>query len=806
MLGNNIVRKILPLALSISIVMPLSGVHGQTMYSDIQGHWAETQLNSWISQGLIKGYTDGTLKPNNVITRGEFMALVNRSFQIYKTSSISFKDLKTSDWVYTDVQKAIEAGYIMGYEDQTIRSSAPLSRQEAAVIVAQLLNLPDEELASNVFKDASTIASWSKGAVGAAASKNIVSGYVDRTFKPKANITRAEAVVMLEKVRNLKLNELSEQLINEKPSLPESTETTSSETPAPSTSSESPKSWSPNPSYPPLRATTGVSGTTLITVPGTESTAGVKQEITLPIISGAADAGTIRVTFTDGTVPVFVDVTLIGTEIAEEVAAKITAAFGSSIPGWDVTTNEANVLFTASVAALNNPNVTAVVEDLGTGVGALSSLITTLGNDVTAGTAQVVTLEIENGATGWGTIYARFTDGNITVNTSMSIVGTETAFEIAENIATGFGTSISGWDVTAVGTKVLFTAQTPAINNPNVGVRVLEPSGVGAPVSTITTLGDLASNTAQVVTLRLQASQASGGPVSVKFTDGVSTVIVDVMMLDFPETGAQLADKIAAAFGNSIPGWSVTSNYIDVVFTANMPADNNEKAVAKFSGAMTGVGMPDSIITTEGDPTPTGTSQVVTLEIPNGSTGAGSLKVKFTDGITPAYLSVPLTGVETAAEVAAKIADTFGSSFFGWKVVPFGTSVVFTAPSPAANNPDVEVTVAEFSSGVVASASMITTLGADPNIGNEQIATLTIEKAAKAAGTIRVTFTDGTTPVHVNVKLSGTETTAEVASKIAAAFGTTITGWDVMVIDSNVHFIASTPAENNTNVNVIIQE
>lgn len=313
MLGNNIIRKVLPLALSISFVMPLSGVHGQTMYSDIQGHWAETQLNSWISQGLIKGYANGTLKPNNVITRGEFMALVNRSFEINKTSSISFKDLKTSDWVYIDVQKAVEAGYITGYEDQTIRSSAPLNRQEAAVIVAQLLDLPGEELASNVFKDASSIAAWSKGAVGAAASKNIVSGYVDRTFKPKANITRAEAIVLLEKARNLKLSELSEQLIKEEeePLLPDSAETSSNETPTPSTTSGSSTSWSstswsqtswsPRPSYPPLRATTGVSGTTLITVPGTESTAGVNQELTLPLLSGAADAGTIRVTFTDGT-------------------------------------------------------------------------------------------------------------------------------------------------------------------------------------------------------------------------------------------------------------------------------------------------------------------------------------------------------------------------------------------------------------------------------------------------------------------------------------------------------------------------
>ena len=47
--------------------------------TDISGHWAQTQLNTWVNKGLISGFPDETFRPNNSITRAEFMALVNRA-------------------------------------------------------------------------------------------------------------------------------------------------------------------------------------------------------------------------------------------------------------------------------------------------------------------------------------------------------------------------------------------------------------------------------------------------------------------------------------------------------------------------------------------------------------------------------------------------------------------------------------------------------------------------------------------------------------------------------------------------------
>jgi hypothetical protein len=91
--------------------------------------------------------------------------------------------------------------------------------------------------------------------------------------------------------------------------------------------------------------------------------------------------------------------------------------------------------------------------------------------------------------------------------------------------------------------------------------------------------------------------------------DGTSEWVVHVNMMGSPETGSQLADKIATAFGTTIPDWIVSANGTKVVFTAKLPAANNSKALARLSGLNTGIGMPDSKITTVGTVHPVGVPQ-----------------------------------------------------------------------------------------------------------------------------------------------------------------------------------------------------
>jgi hypothetical protein len=170
----------------------------ESFKSDIEGTWAESQVSDWIDKGYVTGYEDGSFKPNNTITRAEFIALINRSYGFTETADVSFSDVESSSWIYTEVSKAIKAGYIKGYANGTFGANKPISRQEAAVIVNRLLNLTNTDNAAASFTDSSSIASWAKAAVDAAVANGILQGYASgANFKPNQPLTRAEAVVVL---------------------------------------------------------------------------------------------------------------------------------------------------------------------------------------------------------------------------------------------------------------------------------------------------------------------------------------------------------------------------------------------------------------------------------------------------------------------------------------------------------------------------------------------------------------------------------------------------------------------------------
>ncbi|MGG4398986.1 S-layer homology domain-containing protein [Paenibacillus amylolyticus] len=176
--------------------------------SDIEGNWAESQITKWIDKGFIHGYEDGSFKPNNTITRAEFFSLVNRSYGFTDTASVSFKDVTSSNWAYAEVSKAVKAGYIKGYRDGTIGANKPISRQEVAVIINDLLDLSNEASTGNHFTDSNMIALWAKNSVDAIVAKGILQGY-DNNFNPNKPITRAEAVVALDRSVNARATDYS---------------------------------------------------------------------------------------------------------------------------------------------------------------------------------------------------------------------------------------------------------------------------------------------------------------------------------------------------------------------------------------------------------------------------------------------------------------------------------------------------------------------------------------------------------------------------------------------------------------------
>lgn len=178
-----------------------SSAYAAGVPKDSQGHWAHTQLSAWLGKGYIQGYEDGSLRPDDSIKRGELFALINRIYGWKESAAIAFTDLANEHWAYAEAAKAVKAGYIEGYEDNSIRVESNVSRQELAVIVTRLLRMDSEEGASGAakFADASSIPGWSRSPIGILAENAIINGYEDGAFRPTGLVTRAEAVVMLDR-------------------------------------------------------------------------------------------------------------------------------------------------------------------------------------------------------------------------------------------------------------------------------------------------------------------------------------------------------------------------------------------------------------------------------------------------------------------------------------------------------------------------------------------------------------------------------------------------------------------------------
>lgn len=172
--------------------------------TDIEGHWGEENIKEFVSKGYIKGYVDGTFKPEGEMTRAEFVKVLNRVYKFNEEGAEevkSFKDVKEKAWYAKDVAIALKEGYIGGYEDGTFRPNAPITRQEVANIIGNIEGVESKvEGVVETYKDSGEIGLWAKASVGVVLEKGYMGGYEDGTFKPNKEITRAEAVTILNNV------------------------------------------------------------------------------------------------------------------------------------------------------------------------------------------------------------------------------------------------------------------------------------------------------------------------------------------------------------------------------------------------------------------------------------------------------------------------------------------------------------------------------------------------------------------------------------------------------------------------------
>lgn len=195
--SKRFVSIVLAIAMILTMV-PFAAFADETTASDLDGHWAENVITEWMDYGIINGYEDGTIRPNNKITRAEMTAMLDRVMDYQTKADNTFSDLGNS-W-YTDViLKANAAGVISGYPDGTVKPDATITRQEAVAMFSRVLSLDTKNAPEATFTDNADVAGWAKDAVNAMAAADYIHGS-DGQFRPNDGITRAEVVTILNNI------------------------------------------------------------------------------------------------------------------------------------------------------------------------------------------------------------------------------------------------------------------------------------------------------------------------------------------------------------------------------------------------------------------------------------------------------------------------------------------------------------------------------------------------------------------------------------------------------------------------------
>lgn len=188
-------KSIISILLCLVMMIQVLGIIPVYASTDYDNHWAKSQIENLIKNDVITGYRDGSIKPDNVITRAEFVTLTNKIFKYEGKSEQNFKDIQGNEWYAEQFLIAKEAGYLSGDDKGNANPNSAITRAEVCVIVSKALNLTEDTNLS--FKDNNEIPVWAKPYIGAMAKSGIVQGYPDGSFGASKNIKRAEAFVIV---------------------------------------------------------------------------------------------------------------------------------------------------------------------------------------------------------------------------------------------------------------------------------------------------------------------------------------------------------------------------------------------------------------------------------------------------------------------------------------------------------------------------------------------------------------------------------------------------------------------------------
>jgi hypothetical protein len=160
--------------------------------------WAVEAVELLAGAGVIDGVDGKYFQPDRSITRAELTSILVKALRLPAASGqTAFTDVPAQEWYAGSIAAATQAGLVKGYDNGTFRPDGMVTREELATVLARGLNLTPPTGASITFSDAGEVSAWAKESLTALAATGLVQGYPDGTFQPRGMVTRAECAVFV---------------------------------------------------------------------------------------------------------------------------------------------------------------------------------------------------------------------------------------------------------------------------------------------------------------------------------------------------------------------------------------------------------------------------------------------------------------------------------------------------------------------------------------------------------------------------------------------------------------------------------
>ncbi|MBO7748605.1 S8 family serine peptidase [Paenibacillus sp. MWE-103] len=173
-------------------------------FADIQGSWAQSQIEAMARKLLVNGTSATAFAPKKTVTRAEFAAMLTRALGLNAPANGMFADVKPADWFAKDVAAAYDAGIVTGYGAGSFRPNDPVTREQLGVMLARAIDLlgvkPAGTPSRAAYGDDAQIAGYAKDAIAAVTDAGIMQGMTVggvSYFRPDEPTTRDMATVAL---------------------------------------------------------------------------------------------------------------------------------------------------------------------------------------------------------------------------------------------------------------------------------------------------------------------------------------------------------------------------------------------------------------------------------------------------------------------------------------------------------------------------------------------------------------------------------------------------------------------------------